>query len=640
MRCLLFICCQLVLCFSCVLAQEDYEDLLENDGSLSEQSELLERIEELRAHPVDINSASAVELQRVPWISPVLSHHIVHYRNESGTFRSVQHLLKVPGLDGSLLEKITPFVCVEDGSRFSSVSGRFRSRIVDGGSSEQYGGDTFLFCEKVYTRTDLNVNDRITAHLLTEKDPGESSFDDHAVYSLCFDRYNVFDQIITGHYTADFGQGLVLGGRSGASKGAAFPLSLKKRARGPKGYTSTSETGPLFGGACSGSVKGIAFSLFGSTADMDATLNDDGTVSSVYVSGLHRTDTEKEKRNVLTEHLYGAHCVCPLKDAGRVGATWYRSQYNRAFNPENIERKQYTFRGRSNSVGGFDIDVYYRHLNVFGEVAKAHRGGQGLVIGAILEVGGIEMDAIVRSYARDFYNLRNCSFAEDPEETQNESGMLLGMMYRPNRATRLRVYLDRMKNPWRQYYEKMPPAREEFWSQIEHKVTKNLQSTVRFRVKHKDVNRNFEEASKNTSRRQVNVRGQIEWKWTRAGRARGRMERVWVQYPDLSIDESGRLLFADLRLAPKRWIILDSRIMYWETDSYDSRVYEYENDLPGLMTNMALYGRGWRWYAYFKFNPGVNLRVSVKYAITHFLEDGKEDDYRFGIQCEYRLVLK
>jgi len=34
----------------------------------------------------------------------------------------------------------------------------------------------------------------------------------------------------------------------------------------------------------------------------------------------------------------------------------------------------------------------------------------------------------------------------------------------------------------------------------------------------------------------------------------------------------------------------------FQSDSYDSRVYEYENDLDGVLTFPPLYGRGVRWY--------------------------------------------
>lgn len=630
----------LIVCsFSPVQAQEDYEDLLETDGSVLDPSELLERIDEIRKHPMDINTASAVELQRIPWLSPVQAHQIVKYRKNAGPFLSVRHLLKVPGLDESTLEKIVPLITVEAGPRFPSVSGRIRARVIHGGSREEMQEADFLFREKVYTRGEFNVSDRMTFQVLTEKDPGERSLDDHAVYSLLLHRYRIFDEILFGHFRLDFGQGLVLGDYSGSFTGAAFPLSLKKRERGLKAYTSTFEACPLFGLACSGSVKNISYTLFGSKADVDATLNDDGTVSSIYDSGLHRTENEREKRNVLKENLCGGHVSYPLRHVGQIGATYYHSRYSRPFDPKDLERKHFTFRGRANSVGGLNFDAYCQRLNLFGEAAKAFGAGYGTVIGAVVDFTKIEIGALVRAYSWDFYNLRNYAFAQDPSETKNESGTFVGLKYQPNRDTRFRAYVDRVRNPWRRYYEKMPTGHEEFWSQVEHTFTRNILTTIRIRVKTKETNKKINESeSKITPRRQINIRGQIDGKCSKEVHARVRLERVWVDYPDLTIRESGWLLFGDLRLGPVKWFALDNRIIFFETDSYDSRVYEYENDLPGTMTNLGLYEQGWRWYVLGKIKTGRTLRLSMKYSVTRSYRE-KKDDCRFGVQLEVNPIL-
>jgi hypothetical protein len=57
---------------------------------------------------------------------------------------------------------------------------------------------------------------------------------------------------------------------------------------------------------------------------------------------------------------------------------------------------------------------------------------------------------------------------------------------------------------------------------------------------------------------------------------------------------SGFLTFADLRYSKK--YILEGRLIFYETENWDSRVYEYENDLPGKFTIKQLYGSGKRFY--------------------------------------------
>jgi competence protein ComEA len=53
--------------------------------------------------PLDLNAASAAELEELPGVGPVLADRIVAYRDESGPFRSVEQLIEVPGIGPAVL---------------------------------------------------------------------------------------------------------------------------------------------------------------------------------------------------------------------------------------------------------------------------------------------------------------------------------------------------------------------------------------------------------------------------------------------------------------------------------------------------------------------------------------------------------
>ncbi len=65
--------------------------------------------------PLDINSATASELEELPGIGPELARRIVAYREAHGPFRSVEELLNVPGIGPATLERIRELVTVGDG---------------------------------------------------------------------------------------------------------------------------------------------------------------------------------------------------------------------------------------------------------------------------------------------------------------------------------------------------------------------------------------------------------------------------------------------------------------------------------------------------------------------------------------------
>jgi len=61
---------------------------------------------------LDINTATAEELENLPRIGPKLAQRIVDYRTEHGLFQSVDDLINVKGIGSSLLETIRPYVTV------------------------------------------------------------------------------------------------------------------------------------------------------------------------------------------------------------------------------------------------------------------------------------------------------------------------------------------------------------------------------------------------------------------------------------------------------------------------------------------------------------------------------------------------
>ena len=60
----------------------------------------------LNGEILDLNSASAKELQKLPSIGEVLAQAIVDYREEHGAFASVEELLNIEGIGTGRLETI------------------------------------------------------------------------------------------------------------------------------------------------------------------------------------------------------------------------------------------------------------------------------------------------------------------------------------------------------------------------------------------------------------------------------------------------------------------------------------------------------------------------------------------------------
>src|ERR1700716_1071928 len=62
------------------------------------------------ARPVDLNSASAAELEQVPGIGPATAEKILQMRKSYGAFKSVDDLLAIRGLGAKRLEKMRKYL--------------------------------------------------------------------------------------------------------------------------------------------------------------------------------------------------------------------------------------------------------------------------------------------------------------------------------------------------------------------------------------------------------------------------------------------------------------------------------------------------------------------------------------------------
>ena len=66
----------------------------------------------IRTDIVDLNSASARELEMLPGVGTVIAERIVAYRNENGPFSSVEDIMQVSGIGAETFSGFADFVTV------------------------------------------------------------------------------------------------------------------------------------------------------------------------------------------------------------------------------------------------------------------------------------------------------------------------------------------------------------------------------------------------------------------------------------------------------------------------------------------------------------------------------------------------
>lgn len=71
----------------------------------------------LPSHPLDLNVASIGDLEHLPGIGPRTAKEIIAFRQKSGPFESVDDLLAIRGVSKQRLERIRPYIFVEQRRR-------------------------------------------------------------------------------------------------------------------------------------------------------------------------------------------------------------------------------------------------------------------------------------------------------------------------------------------------------------------------------------------------------------------------------------------------------------------------------------------------------------------------------------------
>jgi len=63
-------------------------------------------------HPIDLNTATAAELEQLPGVGPATAAQIIHFREQSGPYRKPEDLLAIPRMTRRALDRMRPYVVV------------------------------------------------------------------------------------------------------------------------------------------------------------------------------------------------------------------------------------------------------------------------------------------------------------------------------------------------------------------------------------------------------------------------------------------------------------------------------------------------------------------------------------------------
>lgn len=664
----------LVLCFLfslCFAYGQDRNDLIQqriefiSEQYQSENLDLTSVLDQLNYffdNPINLNTTDGEDLEQLYLLTTIQINDLLLHRKAFGKFISIYELQSLKYWDMNTIQMVLPFVRIDD--RLDNLHISFREAMQQGKfewflryqptiehkagydkvpdsilntSNNYYHGNA----DRYYTRFRYSYKSNISIGVTGEKDAGEQFF--KGAQKQGFDFYSAhaffkggkyIRSAVIGDYQIQVGQGLNLWSSYAFGK-TADVATIKRTANPLKPYTSVDENRFLRGAAIDLSYKNVDLMLFASRKKVDGTSVADSSyddlefTSTIDLSGLHRTNAEIAKRDGLTESIYGANARFSLAGL-KLGACGMYQGYDKVFDKSLTNYNQFDFRGKQNLSFSGDYSYVFRNVNFFGEVSRNYfnyngkqQGGWAMVHGALISLDSRATFGIIyRNYSKEYQTFYNAGFSEG-SNTQNEKGLYAGLKVRLNSKWSVNGYADIFQFPWMKYLVDAPTTGHEFLIQPIYKPNKIFEMYFRFRQQLRQKNSRDSDGTVTEVEDVVqrNYRFNLSYVVNEFFTIKTRIEYVTIHRPS-NKPEQGLLFYQDFLYRPKSSPIdIGVRYALFDTDSYDTRIYAFENNALYVFAVPAYYYKGSRAYLLLRYSFARHFDLWVRYGM--FLYDNR-----------------
>lgn len=629
-------------------------DILSPDlGEDQDYSDIAERLTYYRKHPIDLNNATKDQLKELIFLSPIQINEILNHSLENGPFIDVFELQSIGSLDIESVNLLMKFVKVTLPPPFKDMTFKKLVQKADhdlmiriGKILEKQAGFSKLgnameanyqgSAWRILTRYRYNFSNTLAASLNMEKDAGEQFFDssknkgfDFYSGNISFRGSGIVKKLLIGDYALQFGQGLVMWSGSGFGKGSGIS-TIAKQDFGLKPYSSVNESIFLRGASGTFKFRKLSFTPFFSKKNLDASLTDQGKeVNTINMSGLHRTKSEIDTKSQLLSTLYGAHVQFNSKSLN-IGFTSYQTQFSLPFSIGKSLYEQFDFKGNLLSNLGLNYDYSHRNTYFFGEVAHSKNGGTASINGIMSSLSPrVSLVLMHRRYAKNYHSFFNQSVSE-ASNAVNESGFYSALSLKFDSKWDLFTYSDFFRFPWLKFRVNAPSSGYELFAQLNYRMNKKLSLSSRFKQQLREENSEsiLADSGLETVDKQ-NYRIEIRYSIDDRFSFRNRIEMVRYQKGNSKF-ELGFLNYQDIIYKPMSSRLSGNiRFGIFDTESFNSRIYAYENDVLYAYSVPAYQGKGVRFYLNARYTLTRGFDLWLRYSLTSYYDQntvGSGDD--------------
>lgn len=623
----------------------------------SESIDLTNIIEQLNYffdHPLNLNSATQEDLQSFGILSDVQINDVLLHRKLFGKFISIYELQSLAYWDLATIQLAMPFIRVDDkldqvhvGLKEAFREGNFEAyfryqRTLEDKAGYEDVSDSVLQAsnsyyhgnaDRYYTRLRFSYQSNMSIGVTGEKDPGEEFFRGSQKQGFDFYSAHAFYKggkylrsVAIGDYQVQVGQGLNVWTGYAFGK-TADASNVKKSANSLRPYTSVDEARFLRGAAVQVGVGDFSLLAFGSYKKVDGNVSiedslvqDEAIVESINLGGFHRTNSEIERKHSLGEIVTGANLQYVTRSL-QIGVAGVYQGYESPFIKDTVPYNQYDFRGKSTTSLSADYSWVLRNFNFFGEFSmSSHSKGFATLNGVLFSPDSrASMSVLYRHFSKDYTSFYNNAFSEG-SRTQNETGLYTGLRLQLAPYLSVNAYVDIFRFPWLKYQVDGPSQGHEILVQPSYKPNKKLEIYARFREQLRQKNSRLSDGSVTPLEdvTQRNYRLNISYQVMEGLQLKSRIEFTTLDRAS-SGREKGMSFTQDIIIRPKSWPCdIALRYALFDTDSYDTRIYTYENNALYVFSSPSYYYQGSRAYVMVRWSFLRHFDLWARYGISIF----------------------
>lgn len=631
-----------------ITEEEVRNDFLEpplNSGQediLLEQTQLLlDYLDQILQFPISLTFINSNELLDIPTLSPLDQQRILTARKTS----KINNDLSLHSLMHHTIFQVNkPYLSYTPRSTRNRIA--LRTRVIfdpNALNEPEYTSHSYRG-SPMRTTSSININTSdISFSLVQSKAAGEPLYFDHLVGSLStrtpipITENVVMSNLCLGDYSLSYGNGLLFSRGMAQYPSKQTLINPMLPADGFRAYHSSSSLNYFRGAAAEIQDKGLRIAGFFSDRMIDAQV-DSGTITYVPQTGLHRTSLEISRQNASRQTMFGGNISFSITDSADRAFTIMLTAFKTSFDLpiSTADSNSFHFRGKEHSMASLSLSTTIDPVSIDAEYARTFSDWVNISAFAITTLfEPIPLLRITLNYhdlPAKFYSPFGNTLGLYTNDAQNERGFYGGFLLSATNALSIYGYIVNAKNS-------ITPTDT---SQVKSttKATFGLSFTLDNTVLTGDFRYTYKLPLKNDST--TSSRYEIPMKVNQyfSNYFNASAEGRYLIQTNNAVPEYGRLV----RLATQYTHTMNLKVRlsatFYHTDSFESRFYGNDPDLPGNASFLQFFGSGAHYSVTLLYNitGGISVAASLAESVyTYPIGADLTHKTLVGFQCDARF---